>query len=300
MKQSHFAELLDAVSLRDDGVIAMLRAYFDASRLDNGILAIAGIAFGLDRAKSAERALRLIFGERYCHMTDLHNRKGAFEGIGDEEADRLCRGAIGIINEYASAHVAISCDVPAVEALGIREAKPQSTPLVDGFRHAYPCCLHWAMCAMGDVVGKQRNSGIAYWFELGDDFQGQARNFLSHIAKPDNKPLRDAYQHESDVFAPKEKAPLFGLADVLAWEWARHVSATGSGRQTRKSLAAVMNGHSCRTDQGIPFFKASNKYAIHYTGWPMDKFFDRLRRVMLSSSMDEMVAIRDETPAIRE
>lgn len=48
----------------------MLQVLSDANEKD-GVFCIAGVAFGIDRAKSAEKAWRALYGGRVAHMASL-------------------------------------------------------------------------------------------------------------------------------------------------------------------------------------------------------------------------------------
>ena len=137
-----FADLVDASIPWDDGTVAMLKAYFDASsRTESGVFCVAGVAFGVDRAKKVERQLKKVFGQRRCHMTDLHARRGDFAGIDDSEADRLCRGAVGAIKGLATAVAVVSCDIEEVARLTPTDYSDDAEPLADTMRSAYNLSL---------------------------------------------------------------------------------------------------------------------------------------------------------------
>lgn len=286
-----FDEVLDAAMPWEDGMVVMLRAYFDASRRQSGVSCVAGVAFGLDRAKKAEREWRSIFGAQGCHMTDLHARKGAFKGISDAEADRLCRAAVRAINEHASFIAVVSCDEPEVNRLTPRETLEHSELLMDGMRSAYNCGLHWAMMAMGLLAGC--NQRIQYWFERGDEFQGAARRFLASLNEPNAEPLRQSYCYGSDAFVSKADANLFDTADFVAWEWGKHADRVREGRSARPSLAALMDGPCVVAGQ--PFWQSATRYANHYTGKPLENFFGKMGRIMLATSQAEVDALVRES-----
>jgi hypothetical protein len=265
----------------------MLRAYFDASSRTTGVYCVAGIAFGIDRAKKAEREWRKLFGSRRCHMTDLHARAGEFKGITDSEADRLCRGAIGIINAHAAIVTAVSCDASEVERLTPRLAESHAEPLLDTMRSPYNCGLHWTMMAMGMLAGRQQR--MQYWFELGDEFQGAARRFLTTLNDPKVKPLRRSYCYGSDAFVSKKDAHLFDAADLIAWEWGTHINRMRAGRKVRPSVMALMNG-PCVVE-GKAYHASAGRYANHYTGQPLERFFSKMGRIMVATSHAEIDAV---------
>lgn len=286
-----FDGALDAAFPWDNGTIVVLRAYFDASARTTGVYCVAGVAFGLDRAKKAERAWRELFGARRCHMTDLHARKGAFAGIDAADADRLCRGAVRIINDYASMVVAVSCDVDEVKRLTPTAAEPHAEGLLDTVRSPYNCGLHWTMMAMGELAGRQQQ--IQYWFELGDENQGAARRYLAGLNEPMIEPLRKSYCYGSDAFVSKKDAQLFDAADLVAWEWGTHVNRLRAGAGVRPSIKALMKG-PCVLN-GRPFCASASRYANHYSGQPLETFFQKIGRIMRATSQDEIDAVVAES-----
>lgn len=265
----------------------VLRAYFDASRRQSGVSCVAGVAFGIDRAKKAEREWHRIFGAQGCHMTDLHARKGAFAGISKEEADRLCRAAVRVINDHASFIAVVSCHDEEVRRQAPREAAADSEPLLDSARSAYNCGLHWTMMALGTLLGRQQR--IQYWFERGDEFQGAARRFLATLNDPRADALRRSYCYGSDAFVSKADAVLFDAADIVAWEWGKHVDRLREGKGARPSLVALMDGPCVVSQQ--PFLWSATRYANHYTGKPLENYFSKMQRLMLATSHEEVDAV---------
>jgi hypothetical protein len=85
-----FDELLDLYMPWDDGVAVLLKAFFDAGERNKGTFCVAGLAFGKDSLKKAEREWRKVYGKRIGHMTDLHARRNEFEGITDSESQLSC------------------------------------------------------------------------------------------------------------------------------------------------------------------------------------------------------------------
>lgn len=263
----------------------MLRVYCDAGKSKTGVFSLAAVAFGIDRAKKAERDFAKLFGEdRQCHMTDLHNRKEQFEGIDDAEADRLCRGAINILNKRASFIAVVSCDVDEVSRLLPNQSAPDSAFMLDAVASAYNCCMHWGMCAMGGMLAAAGQQRAQYWFELGDEFQGHSRRFLSRLSRPEAEPLRRTYGYMSDAFVSATDARLFEAPDVVAWEWARHVDLLRQSKNPRKSLAALLGGTALI--DGKPGFESGARYANHFEGRKMERFFGKYQQTINATSVE--------------
>lgn len=285
---TNFAKLVDASLPWKDGIVVMLKAYFDAStRAESGVFCVAGVALTSDGAKLLEQRLNDVFGKRRCHMTDLHARKGAFAGIDDSEAGSLCRGAIAAINECALAVATISCDVAEVTSLIPTNATPDAESLADTMRGPYNTCLHWTMMVMGRMFDLEPPQRIQYWFEMGDEFQGAARRFLAVInGHQFAEPLRRSYAYGSDVFAAKADVVPFDAADVVAWEWRKHVERIRANQKVRPSLTALMNG-SCTAD-GQAFHNTNARYGNHFTGASLRRYFDKMGAVMRATSVEEI------------
>lgn len=264
----------------------MLRAYFDASERGGGVLAVAGVSFGPDQAKKAAKRWREVFGDRVLHMTDLHARRGEFAGITAEEAGRLCQAAVGIISRHAHAVVAVSCNVN--EAGKLKPAPgPASELLGDAVHSAYNMCTHLAMHSMGSLT-RRREGEIQYWFECGDRYQGMTARFLSALSVPEAAPMRRALSYSTYVLQNKTGALLLQAADLVAWEWAKHVERHAAGLKVRPSLAALMGG-PCEHD-GRPEHRSRNRLGLHCTGMPLQRFYGRMAALMQATTAADIDA----------
>jgi hypothetical protein len=282
-----FAKLLDATVIGNERAIVMLRAYSDASHLPSGVFCVAAVGFGIERAKLAEKEWADLYGHRHGHMTDLHNGKKEFAGLEDDERHRIFRESVSIINRHASYIVAVACDMhEAVNFLPKTAAADDAAWLLNAYKGVYPLCMHWALSNFGDLIGKQRN-GVSYWFESGDEYWGSANQFLSKMGSPEASPLRDSYQLASHAFLPASEARLFEAADLVAWEWATHVSRLRAGKPQRKSLSPLMDNHPCVVN-GVPFCSTKNRYASFYTGWPVKKYMEGITQILSATSVDDM------------
>ena len=90
------------------GDVIVLRVGIDAGKPDSGILSVAGVAFGYDRAVKANAKWARLMKGRTFHMTDLHARQGDFKDISDSEVSEIMHGVVGIIRKYSSYFVAVS------------------------------------------------------------------------------------------------------------------------------------------------------------------------------------------------
>ncbi len=270
----------------------MLRSYLDASQRDSGIYCVAAVAFGLDRAKKANREWSAIFGDRPFHMTDLHARRRAFSGISDQEAGDFCKAAVSIVKKYASLIACISCDSHEVARLIPDTSKNQPEMLRLISTSTYTCCLHWAMSATGRLL-RDSPQKIQFWFETGDQHQGDARQWLSTINQPYWEEIRQLYCYSTDAFVSKADAPLFGAADLVAWEWGKHIDRIRERKAIRPSLTALMNG-PCIYD-GQPYCQSDTRLALHYTGQSLENYFNKMGRLIRATSFQEVAdAVRPE------
>jgi hypothetical protein len=276
-----FHDLLDLI-VPDGGTVALLAAYFDASRMESGVFCVGGFAFGRDRAKKAERAWRRLWGDTICRMADLHSRKpgSAFADWTSDQAGQRLEDCVLIINEYASYAVCVSCDLPEIEGLAPRSAEKGSEIYLDGFRRAYATCCHLAMAVLGNII--RENSGVpavAYFFESGDQYQTESQRF---IALASNEPLlKEMYCHKSHTVSDKPDARLLETADIIAWEWAKHQDRVRDKRHMRPSLLAMLDpgssGLMSRAD-----FGSTSRRAVHVTGEPLQRYFDKVKHLVLS------------------
>ncbi len=263
----------------------MLRAYSDASNLETGTFCVAAIAFGEDRAKKAERAWRGLMGERIAHITDMHARKKAFADISASEADTLIRGQVQIIREHASFGVAISCDKPELAKLLPSSAEKDSLRLLDGFRMPYATCCHLAMHSMSRISAENgRAAGIAYVFEKGDDAQSQSASFIEGAVR--YQPMKAVYQYQSHGYFEKRDARLMEAADLLAWEWAHQIDRSRNGRHVRASLSHMLEG-----DVNGIVYKSHKWIALHVTGSALERFCDKVGRLLLATDRHEIESI---------
>jgi hypothetical protein len=123
-----------------------------------------------------------------------------------------------------------------------------------------------AMQALGRHVARQRpDERIAYFFESGDEHQGEAHRFMSNVDRCPE--LKEAYLHDSHTFKDKKDVPALIAADCLAWEYARYWDLTVLQRKIpmRRSLAALLSA-------GFTTTQFEKKYSVNFfTGPPLRK-----------------------------
>jgi len=264
----------------------MLEAYFDASKRDGGILCVAGFAYGIDRAKTAMRALRTTWGEKQFHMTDLHSRPERHYGFTKAEAHDIFERTVQIPIANASFGIAVSCRLDEIQRLAPTQADPGSRDILSGFRTGYALCCHAAMAALGDLAGP--GTSIAYFLEHGDEHQGEAREFIRLMT---SHPIaaKFIYKMSSHKVLTKADCRLFELSDMLAWEWAKHVERTAASMPIRPSLQAILGDDLAK--KGELNVKSANRRGWHLTGAPLDRYYSRAWEYELFSDSPSPAAL---------
>jgi hypothetical protein len=150
------------------------------------------------------------------HTTDLLALRGEFEGFERDDADRMLRKAVSIINRRTEAAAIVLCEREEFEALA---PKAKGQP-----RDPYALCCHICMFMLGKWMKSTNRQGrIAYFFESGNQHAGEAHRLLSLAVTPEGKAvgLADRYRYESHTFLNRAVAPPLQAADLLAWEWTK-------------------------------------------------------------------------------
>ena len=281
----------------------MLEAYFDASKRDGGSFCVAGFAFGSDAAKKATRDWKRVWGDTQCHMTDLSANppQGDFKGWSSEKTKRHLEASIPIINRWASFGVAVSIDATELSALTPTAADPGSKVIMGGLRSPYAVCCHAAMAALASLSG---TSDIAYFFEFGDKDQGDSAAFTGLIkAHPDL--ARRLYGMRSYSILESADSRLFEMADIFAWEWAKHVERD-KARYPLDENGVTRRRGSLRALLGDELEKSRETNVIstrrrgwHITGEPLERYFRRVAEFELLSDQPSEKALELMRSAIQ-
>ena len=214
----------------------MLRGYFDASERDDGAYVVAGYLFDSFQERKFKKEWNAAFA-RYggMHMTDLVALQKGFNGISRKESNELIGQAVAFSRPRIVAGVAVAC--------WIQDIHNYSPRWISGFGHPYAICCHLAMTSLGSWA-KDHNyrDGIAYLFETGDRYAGEARDIMAMASA--HPIAKDAYQYRSHDFIPKsdpDAAPIEAV-DCFAWEWGKYFSETvvNQQRPMRLSLAHLL------------------------------------------------------------
>lgn len=233
-RQAHadFCDLVDAALHDKPGLVLSLRAYFDESLRDGGTLTVAGYLYTSAQAKNFEAPWREMLGPyEMFHMADLNAGDGIYKGIDPALKGSMTREAVRIVNQYSSAGVAVACN-----SHEFKELCPK------GYRyHRDPYVMLCNMCliAISQIIEAAGIGGqVTYWFEAGHRCEGDADRLMTNLYN--NPILRERLRYASHAFVPKDHSVLLQSADLLAWEWGKHIDEPGR-RPMRKSLEALLN-----------------------------------------------------------
>jgi len=300
----YFCWLLDRAMPWSGGYAVVLEAYFDASKRDDGAFCVAGFAFGYDRAKKATHDWKQLWGDTQCHMTDLSANppREDFKGWSNDQAKERIEAAISIINRLASFGVAVSVDVAEFASLAPTVADPGSQMVLNGFRTPYAVCCHSAMAAMARLTGGGED--IAYFFEFGDKDQGESAAFTSWI-KAHGALSRRLYGMRSHSILDAADSRLFEMADIFAWEWAKHVQRdknrypldeNGVTRQRGSLRALLGDGLQKKNETNV---LSANRRGWHISGEPLERYFRRVSELELLSDQPSEKALELMRSAIQ-
>lgn len=132
-------------------------------------------------------------------------------------------------------------------------------------------------------------SGIAYIFESGDEHQDDSDRFIKFATAQKGSPLLDLYQYRSHGYLKKEDARLLETADVLAWEWAKHVERTREGKQMRPSLRELVGpDYEVANQIGL---KNEKFFCLHVSGMELERFCDKVGRLLLATEKEQVAEI---------
>lgn len=255
------------------GEVVALRACIDASNRENSFYSVAVVAYGFDRAIKANREWEALLDGRTFHMTDLHARRGDFKGISDSEVERIMRGTVSVIRRHASFVMATSCIKNLIEPHMPRTAgiSSDSKELLSAFRSVYGLMSHLAMYAVGSRAGNASAAGtrqISYVFEAGDVGQAGFVKFIEFLQNnPGREVFLDGYSLNRHTISSKgNMEPIFHSADLVAWEWAKHVERTSDGLRMRGSLRNLSDVKLLQDtpDEGLRLSNGETVFFRHY------------------------------------
>jgi hypothetical protein len=229
-----FAGLLDVLLPGGVGAAVFLQAYFDESGRTGGLFAVAGYAFLPAQARRFDKSWRGMLGSVSAfHMADLVARQGEFKGFSSSQQDKMIRRAVEITNSRIAVGVAGSCSRNDWKALAPPGVKYHGDP------YAVLCylCIE-ELGRLLDIKGIQGN--VAYFFEAGNRFQGEANQLMDLVVKAPE--VRRLSRYRSHTFIDKRAATQLQAADLFAWELTKFRDETVEAgiREIRKSYQALL------------------------------------------------------------
>ena len=277
------------------GQIVMLRASIDASGRKSGVYSLAAVAFGYDRAVKANRQWQELLNGRTFHMKDLNARANEFAGITDKEKDRIMRGTIGIIRENASFFATASCDRDLLAKFlpTVSNKNPDHRKLLEAHRSIYGVMCHIGIFSMAKLAGVTSGGRpqISYIFEAGDDGQRGLISFLNFLENtPGRESILAGYGIRSKTVAQKgEMEGVFHSADLLAWEWAKHIDRSRAGQPMRASLRALIGPDAeFNMDVNSPAIRDRKKFNLaHFADDKMTTVLKSFRASLVASTPEE-------------
>ena len=88
------------------------------------------------------------------------------------------------------------------------------------------------------------NDDVVYFFESGEDSQGEADVWLKGLFA--NPATREKYHYAGHAFVPKDKQPALQGGDMLAWHLAKMYRSEVEGRKPRTDLEMLIRPQDVR------------------------------------------------------
>lgn len=211
------------------GVMTLFQAYFDESGTHDGSPVMAVAAYVYESQKCAQLDLEWKvalneFGLPYFHMTDCALGYGEFAFMDKAKRIAAQTAFMEIIKKYASC---------GVYALAHEETWSTVMSAFDPFGSAYTWCCFVCLAGINNWINEQEGGGdVAYFFESGHRFQGQASNLMASLFK--NQTLRAEFRYSSHSFVDKAEIRPIQSADVLAWQAAKDFKNAKEGSRPRR------------------------------------------------------------------
>ncbi len=206
----------------------MLMAYADESGTgpNDAAICVGGLLFKEQAAKSLTHEWRAAisdFGIKCFHATDCAHRKREFSGLTPLQCGQLYTRLITLIREYASCGIITGCTMPEQE---FKKLWP------NGIRYSrYSACAYYTIMYMRHQARELGDDEVIFSFEIGHPKFKELRTLVAQLK---NKNLiRSPFR-----FPEKREEPLLQTADILCYEWSKHLNErkAESSRPPRLSL----------------------------------------------------------------
>jgi hypothetical protein len=270
-------DLLDLLLPDEDGCVAVIRAYIDASeRKEMGLFSVAGFLFDSGRVRGFRKEWNRTFGGSRFSWADLIARSKPFDHLRgrehDDEHAELVRTGVRLVRDNCLSGTTVSIWTQDIENFSPRYIK--------GFSQAYSICTHMCAWGLGKLAKQHRlKGGIAYVLEAGDEYADEANHLLSYAAKV--PVIADGYQWRSHAFIPKDAGSPFHAGDLLAWEWGKYWTETvvKKKRRMHKSLVHLL-------------INDLDRYQVmHLGGDSLLKFFNDINALGVEQMQEDRAAV---------
>lgn len=274
------------------GLIVALRAYIDASIKNNDLITVAGVAFGMSNAVKASNAWKKVMGGKIFHMTDLHNTKGEFSDMSDQERGDMLKKLVPILSKRATFSVCVSMSMKELEKfLPQSSADSVGEQVLGMYKNPYSFCGQYAMYSLAELSRKHGNSDpIHYVLEAGDYGQKSSKGFIDYLYRTNWDSHREMYLMETVAYAEKDSVhTLLQASDFLAWEWGRYVQRHPDKMRVPLEIT-VGSGVGEFEDFGFGINTNSSR-CMHFTG---ENIIENLKNMNTWHSMpDKELAMQD-------
>ncbi|KRB23825.1 hypothetical protein ASD99_29510 [Mesorhizobium sp. Root695] len=237
-------------------------------------------------------------------MTDLHNRKKDFEGIDDDEVDKIMLCVVAIIRKYAANVVAVSCDLTLLTEPFPMTSNSRDEFLTTAFRSPYAAMLYICMWAMGRFANNHSKGRreISYVLESGDAGQPAFVSYIQGLmAEPKFGSQLDHYSLSALTSKSKDQIEgVFHSADFFAWEWARQVERHKKTLPMRKSFSIVTEQGQSDSDYfGLTFSDRRKNFFRHYDERHLNRWVRFLREGLGAKTSDDLDEALNQWTATR-
>ena len=215
----------------------MIGAYFDESGTDADIMCVAAMLFTVESAEAFENEWSRELdkaGIDYFHAREFFPGVGQFADMDQEERDLFGRKLISLSRRTAIGGQSVVLSQSEFKTKApIWWKRALGSPYSGGLAQCIASVARW-------VSENRPDELIAYFFEAGSEWEGEARIRMELTCK--DPVQRQAILHHSDTFINKgvDGARPCEAADFFAWQIRKHT--VEAGRVMRKDFAALMDG----------------------------------------------------------
>lgn len=214
--------------------MAKIEAYLDESGTHDGapVLCVAGYLFTSERGQALDVAWRGLLEKHrvpFFHMVDCVHGNGPFAHLSRDERVAAEREAIAAIRDHMLFGAATTVNEPDYDTWSARQEL--------GSAYTYCCWQNLKIMHLW-LTENSIDGDIAYFFEAGSAFEGEAANIMQIVSGNDD--LRKEFRYASHSFVSKE-VRLIQTPDIFAWLHANHFTRLEKGeKRPRKDYKALV------------------------------------------------------------